>query len=164
MATEHPFKSDIIKEKIRNTKIVRYNNENFVNLEKREKTNLLKYGHKSSFGNKDIYKKAYLKKIENGTYTHPKNIDDFLYYKKQVWKVTRKQPLHTLKNIDKRGTFKTKSDPYTLDHKYSIYAGFKNNIPTYLIGNIKNLEMLKLGDNSSKDRNCSISIEELFNN
>jgi hypothetical protein len=51
---------------------------------------------------------------------------------------------------------------YHLDHKYSIYEGFKNNISPKIIGGVENLEIIPESDNLSKGKKCSITIEELL--
>ena len=49
-----------------------------------------------------------------------------------------------------------------LDHIYSIAEGFKNNIPSYIIGHWTNLRLLPKIENSSKGAKCHKTIEELF--
>ena len=51
---------------------------------------------------------------------------------------------------------------YHLDHKYSIAQGFRDNIPSYIIGSYVNLQMLLGSDNCSKNDKCSITKGELF--
>jgi len=55
-----------------------------------------------------------------------------------------------------------KKNNYHLDHKYSIYQGFIDNIPAKIIGSICNLEMLLSGKNLSKNKKCSISKDSLI--
>lgn len=69
-------------------------------------------------------------------------------YKFTVRQITRQQPLHLLENFDKRGKCK-----YHLDHKISIYDGFKKHISVNVIGNISNLQMLWWKDNLRKNKN-----------
>ena len=85
-----------------------------------------------------------------------KSLSEREQYYKQVWFFTNQQNLKLLPNYEKRGK------EYQLDHKFSIIAGFINNIPPYIIGNINNLEMLSTHDNTSKQGKCSITKEELF--
>jgi len=106
----------------------------------------------------NAYDRALLSRYENGTAVRPEDKDDFEHYLQKVRKVTRNQPLHLLENIEKRGKSK---ESYHLDHKYSIFQGFKDNIPVHIIGNIKNLEMINSRVNMSKNIKCSISLEEL---
>ena len=52
---------------------------------------------------------------------------------------------------------------YQLDHKVSKFYGFKYKILPSIIGSIYNLEVISERDNNLKGRNCSISVEELYN-
>lgn len=79
-------------------------------------------------------------KIERGQITAPELLSAFLRYKKEVWKITRRQPLHLLENIEKRGHI-SKSG-WQLDHIVSIFHGFHSNLPAEKIGNISNLRMI----------------------
>lgn len=83
----------------------------------------------------------------------------FKLYSRDVWNITKQQDLESLENFNKRGR---NSGDYHLDHKYSIFQGFKDNIPAEIIGNIVNLEMLESRENMSKNIKCSISKDELF--
>jgi len=49
-----------------------------------------------------------------------------------------------------------------LDHIYSIAEGFKNNIPTYIIGHWTNLRLIPKIENSSKGAKCHKMQEQLF--
>jgi hypothetical protein len=52
---------------------------------------------------------------------------------------------------------------YHLDHKYSINEGFINNISPKIIGGKNNLEIITSYENLKKNKNCSISLNELLN-
>lgn len=67
----------------------------------------------------------------------------------------------TKKSIRKHKIIKP-SNEYDLDHKFSIFCGFNNGILPIYIGNINNLEYLKIDVNRSKKTNCSITKDELF--
>jgi len=84
------------------------------------------------------------------------NLKDFKKYCEIVWSITDVQKLN---NIELRGN---DWDAFHLDHRFSIYEGFKNKIPAYIIGNICNLEMIPKYENLKKSTKCSISKEELF--
>ena len=90
-----------------------------------------------------------------------KRLPVFKKYRKNVTKITNKQPLHELKNYDKRGKCGV-DGAYQLDHKYSVLEGFKNDISPEIIGNIKNLEIISWEENALKGSKCSITIEELI--
>jgi len=90
-----------------------------------------------------------------------KIVDDFTKYKNDVMKITRQQPISDLINYNKRGNSGI-DGAYHLDHKYSILEGFNNNLPSEIIGNIKNLEFITWEENIKKRTKCSITINELI--
>jgi hypothetical protein len=59
--------------------------------------------------------------------------------------LTKLQPLETLENFDKRG-FRG----YHVDHKVSVWYGFKNNIHPASIAHISNLQMVPYQKNLNK--------------
>ena len=84
----------------------------------------------------------------------------FKQYRKQVEKITKKQPLHQLENFEKRGRNK-----YHLDHILSISYGFHNGIEPELIGNIFNLRFIPYKSNLQKSdyiEDCSWDVFEYF--
>lgn len=95
--------------------------------------------------------------ISSGNWLGDDEISLYRLYRRRVWSLTGKQKLKTLENIENRGRNK-----YHLDHKYSVFEGFRNNIPPYIIANIRNLEMLPEAENIKKGKKCSITLEELY--
>ena len=95
----------------------------------------------------------------SGFWITEESVEDFRTYSSLCWRYTRNQPIHLLENIEKRGH--ANKGMFHLDHKYSIFEGFKNEIPAKVIGSIYNLEMVIGRNNISKGRKCSISLEEL---
>ena len=84
----------------------------------------------------------------------------FEVYFRKVWKETDKSLRkfsYKIKNIELRGN----KFGYHLDHKYSIYEGFKNEIDPKIIGHYKNLRIIKAIDNMRKNKCSSINIDEL---
>ena len=111
------------------------------------------------------YTKSYREKMRKtmelkNKWTPLKYVKDYTIYKNRVWSVTRKQNLKELENFDKRGT--VRAGGHHIDHMYSMYQGFKNNIPPYILGSIVNLEMVFGTDNISKGAKCSIELNELY--
>jgi hypothetical protein len=51
-----------------------------------------------------------------------------------------------------------------LDHQYSIYDGFQNSIPPYIIGHWTNLWLLPMSENTSKNKKSMFDAEILFKN
>jgi len=70
---------------------------------------------------------------------------------------TKKKFYYKIENIELQG----KKCGYALDHKYSIYDGFINNVDPKIIAHHKNLECIPESDNNKKGRNSSITLEEL---
>jgi len=125
---------------------------------KRKKTNVKKYGTENIFQSKEF--KENMKKWNDANF-YEKNIKipskvlrDFNHYKREVYRITRQQPLHLLDNHGKCG--------YNLDHKFSIYYGFFNCITPVYIGNLNNLIYLTEIENKSKSIECSIWINDLI--
>jgi len=74
----------------------------------------------------------------------------FSMYKRLVWRLTELNSCHII-DIDKR-SFRQ----YDIDHKISIYYGFKNNILPWCIAHISNLRMLDNKSNLIKSTNVFI--------
>ena len=64
--------------------------------------------------------------------------------------------LNNLDNIESRGI------DFHLDHMVSKCYGFNNNIEPKTIASIHNLKIVTATENSSKQKKCSQTIEELF--
>ena len=102
--------------------------------------------------------------IEKVRFTRVKknmNIDitndyEYFVYKKIVNKETQK----TLKLNKKIFIKNNKTD--SLDHRYSIFWGFHNDVPPEIIGSIHNLEYIPISENCKKQTNCSIDLKTLL--
>lgn len=71
-------------------------------------------------------------------------------YRRLVWKLTNLQPVSTLENHHLRGFHN-----YHLDHKVSIWYGWKNNIPADQIADISNLRFIPWMENMRKGVRCA---------
>jgi len=94
-----------------------------------------------------------------GNWRKQKDIPDFERYREIVRDITDKnyqENFYEIPNAKKR------SREFHLDHKVSIAYGFDNNIPAYIIGHHKNLEVIHHAKNESKHANNSITLEKLF--
>jgi len=134
-------------------------------------TMLKKYGVEYPTQSDVILKKMKKTKIKNGFYIAEHLIADFTKYYRKVKRITKgninklfeswngldyydNENIKDNFNLD----FNNKEYP-TIDHKTSVYYGFKNNISVEIIGNIKNLCITKRTINSIKNRKT----EEQFN-
>lgn len=75
---------------------------------------------------------------------------DWEKYELKVRRITKRQPLNTLENYDKRGRNDMDENAYHLDHIKSIFKGFHNGISAEEIGHISNLQMLPAIENLKK--------------
>ena len=182
---DNVFKVPEIKEKINSTNLEKYGtihvtqNEEIMNRVKQ--TNLNNYGVEWSFqseNNKtkskatwmlnygchvscaaEIKEKIRITNENKGKWMPLEEWSEFKLYSSDVWKTTQHQDLKSLVNFEKRGR---NSGEYHIDHKYSIFQGFKDNIPAEIIGSIVNLEMLESRENMSKNIKCSVTKEDLY--
>lgn len=116
-------------------------------------------GDKNPMKNSDAVEKLKRTFIEKGIKIPDEQLGEFELYKRKVKEYTEnefRKYYYDLKNSDKRG------NGFELDHKFSIFEGFKQCIPVYLIGSIHNLEMLPLLENRSKFVSCSTTIDEIL--
>jgi len=91
----------------------------------------------------------------------PNTLKEFKKYSIKLWKETNKtlkKHSDKIKNIELRGY----EHGYALDHKYSIYDGFINNINSKTIAHYKNLQIITIVENNKKNKKSSITLEELL--
>lgn len=121
---------------------------------------ILEYSEKCKIRMNTTYMKLKIRKTKEKTGSNvPINeIPDFIVYKRLVWYNTKQNDLKELDNFNLRGN---KSDDYQLDHKYSIFQGFVDNILPYHIGKLTNLIFIPAIENRSKGKKCSISFDEV---
>ena len=122
------------------------------------------YSINTSIGNSFLFCS---KKCKNESFwyyikTNPDRILAFEKYNRKVYSETYKSVKNNsdkILNIELRG-FK---HGYDLDHKYSIYDGFMNNVDPKIVGHYKNLEILKSKVNRNDKRNkSSITLQRLL--
>jgi len=83
----------------------------------------------------------------------------FKKYSKMVYRLTNLEiKNHKIKNIDMRGL----NNGYEIDHIYSIYDGFKNNIAHEHIASYINLKVIPRKENRSKKSSSIISSQTLL--
>ena len=98
-------------------------------------------------------------KIQKGLIISDELQKPFILYKKKVWKYTNESIVYydaywLLENRSLLGNH--------IDHIYSIYEGFVNNIDPKIIGSIINLQTLSSTQNRAKGTFSWISKQELF--
>jgi len=93
----------------------------------------------------------------------PEQLSLFQKYYRKVFRETKlsvKINYNKIKNIELRG----KKYGYDLDHKYSIYGGFINQVDPKIVGHWKNLRVINYSKNRKKHISSRITLEELRNN
>ena len=71
------------------------------------------------------------------------------FYKREVWRLTYKNPLNELQHWEKRGRCGVEG-AYQLDHIQSINWGWENKIPAEVIAHWDNLRMIPWKENREK--------------
>jgi len=95
---------------------------------------------------------------ESGYWLSLSEVEPFRKYRTLVRRVQGRyyNQIALLPNYEKRSM-----DGYHIDHRFSIYAGFKNDVPPEKIGHICNLEMKYCTDNLQKLAKCDLTLDEL---
>jgi hypothetical protein len=90
----------------------------------------------------------------------PYEIEEYKVYANTVRLITLKTYRKYKNTINPNG-LNLKKGEYNLDHRYSIFEGFKNNVPIEIICSKENLEVISEKENLIKGIKCSITLNEL---
>jgi len=90
-----------------------------------------------------------------------KELKEFTNYRQDVTQITRNIFYKYYYQINPKNLKRSKYK-YHLDHIYSVMDGFKNNVPTKVISNPYNLQMLWWSDNISKSDRSDQTKQELY--
>ena len=171
------FHSDETKEKIRNTCMkyrLTYDQKQKMEMNKAKYRQSENYkppmsGKKHSYEAKLKMRQSYnynklrAKFEQLGIWIPVEQLPEFIKYKREVWKITN-QNLHKIPNYDasKRGRCSLTKDTYQVDHNYSIYEGFIEDISAEIIGHHCNLSFIPWRENLQKWNKSSISLDDLL--
>ncbi len=108
-----------------------------------------------------IKKKSKETKYRLGLAIRPHLKSDFEQYKGEVEKHSSKNYKNFNKIINPNNLKRCRGK-YHLDHIYSKYDGFHNNVPAAILGHQVNLRMMLEHDNISKGKRSDITIAELY--
>ena len=106
------------------------------------------------------YQKGIITKIAAGTVIPKELKSAWELYEERVDNITHKSWKEHKKLINPNNLKRGKK--FNLDHKFSKYEGFLNNVPPEILGHYSNLEILPESVNKSKGLDCSITLEELY--
>lgn len=108
------------------------------------------------FNNKDVAKKATvnLHKSKNENF----NLKISMFDNSMTFKDYSKKARHLAydffnKNIPKG---------FSVDHRYSVYDGYKNNVPLTIISNPNNLRIISVKENNQKGKDSIITLGQLY--
>ena len=164
----NPFQYSEVKDKIKETRLFNFGVDHHMKSDTYIKTiyntsMLNKYGHKWTFNVPSIINKIRLTNETNLFWVKLEDKTDYEYYNMLVRRETEEQYIlleDTNKSLRKSRIF---DDAFELDHKFSIFNGFMNNIPYHIIASKHNLALIHWEENAKKGKNNSIDIEELYN-
>jgi len=163
---ENPFQSYEIKNVIKSTILYRYGVTHVMLVDsikdKIKNTCLEKYGVQYPMNNLNIKEKSKQTRIKNGNQMPDNLLSDWDIYRKEVKNETYKNKrklfidwdgfdFYDNEYIVNNKDYKDSNYP-TIDHKISIFEGFKQKICPIIIGHIDNLCITKKRINSSKNR------------
>jgi len=171
---EHIFHVKKVKEKTKKTLIKKYNNINYNNPEKIKLTKFEKHGDEK-YNNFEKYKQTCLKKYKCDNYFSTDKFkksqgilidkeikDKWILYKRKSKRIIKKikgkifekwngYDYYDKEYIKNNSNLHFSHGDYpTIDHKISVFYGFKNNISVEDINNLDNLVITKRRINSSK--------------
>lgn len=161
-------KTKYFKEKFKEVMLDRYGvTHNFQMLdkssyEKRLRTIKERYGD-GNYPWEEKRRKAFLKTIQPKIDERNKTLNERELYYKTVWSFTNESLF--IHGNDKFGSdWKERrgNKQFHIDHVYSIYDGFENNVPPYIIGNINNLQLIWHVENRKKGSKSNITLNELI--
>jgi len=164
---DESMRSPDIKKKYKNTILERYGVESNMHLlevrEKCKKTMLERYGAEYSALSKELLEKAKQTRIKNGAQVPDELLSLYSIYKRKVFHFTHKAKKIKFKKeeLSKRG--KSGMDgALQIDHIYSIFEGFINNISPEIIGHPANLQLTTWEYNDDKKSKSDITLNELY--
>lgn len=101
-------------------------------------------------------------KAEKGLITYKTERNEFRRYRTIVEYITSKNKKNLCEGY--LTGLAGSENSWHVDHRYSVFQGFKNQVSPLVIASICNLEMLPWNENVKKRTKCSIKLEELLNN
>lgn len=167
-----PMQSPEVIKKAKETKLERYGNETYNNVEQTKETCLKRYGvdnfrkseeMKTLLWSEEAKEKSKNTKIKNGNNTDWTKYDeserDFYYF--HVRKKSNENYIK-YKNIINPNNF-TRGTYYHLDHIVPIIVGFEQGLETDIISSVENLQIIPAKDNCVKNRFvCIEDVEKLL--
>ena len=181
---KHALQKEEFVKKAKQTSLEIHGDENFRNIEKSKETYFAKTGYYYSWQNPEIIKiiieKNHITKgtpefkqkmINKNLWLSDEEKTEYEIYRQKVLNITgRHLKLYGekylgekyLKKLSENKNILEFRDKWSVDHKFSVKEGFRQNIDPLIIGSITNLNILTINENVSKYDNCSITLEQLL--
>lgn len=108
------------------------------------------------FNNKDIAKTATSNSSQTRLMKRDKKYSDFdkdIDFKRYS-KLARRIAYDVFKRDIPKG--------FSVDHRYSVYDGYKNNVPLTIISNPNNLRIISVKENNQKGKDSIITLDQLY--
>jgi hypothetical protein len=128
-------------------------------MNKRTDTCRRRYGVTNPMQSESIKEKHKSTRIKNGNQVSDCDLSKYKIYFRECWRLSNATYNEHKHTIDPQTL---RSNKFHLDHKFSIYEGFKHNVPAALIGSEKNLQILDAKTNQQKHTKSSISLDTLY--
>lgn len=160
--TRHPFQSEQVQTKHRKVMQERYGIDTALDAGSEFRKKMYETVE-SRYGDPQIMRTSYLRSLKESQGLRIPDVERTAYeiYHREVWNITRTN-INKVPNLSLRGRLDQKTDAYHLDHRFSIYEGFKNTVPPEIIGSEHNLEMIPARRNCGKGKRCSMTLEHLL--
>jgi len=112
----------------------------------------------------DEFKEKVLQgRIRSGSQVHPDEVIKFKKYRSKVHHYTRKSIRDYVDIINPENKcIGIKEGMHNVDHIYSIFDGFNNNVSPKIVGSYINLQVIPWKDNLKKQRNSWITKNNLY--
>lgn len=152
----------------KHSELMKKDNPMFIHENKQKFINVVtsfEYREKMSFicNNNEFKERIREIRVRNGSLIVSEKINEFRKYHTKVFFYTRKtiRKYIGLINPDNK-LIGIKEGLYNVDHIYSIFDGFNNNINPEIIGSYINLQVILWKDNLKKQRKSWMTKEELY--
>lgn len=163
--TEFASQSTEFRNTVKNTCMEKYGVDSVMKVnkikDKLKEVFIEKYGFDNPSKSKDVTAKIRKSRISSGDWIADEDRTDLEKYRLEVKKVSARSYHDHYYKINPDDLTRSRYE-YHLDHIFSVEEGFKQDIPTEVIGHWTNLRMLWHLDNSVKNTKCHKTLEQLI--
>lgn len=167
---DHHLKSKEVQQKRKDTNVERYGVENQFQTERNRRISI--ENGKNRLHTPELVEQARIQMrnvvmsneykrhmVEIGEWKSEEDKTEWEKYSESVRRLTQEnftKFFYEIPNARERGK------RLHLDHRLSLFDGFRNNISVEIVAHYKNFQMLTINENSSKNKKSDITLEELM--